>query len=40
MASASTPLANESTKDLILVHMVQLKLMIKAYFQEEWYLVV
>ena len=30
MASASTPLANEPAKDLILVHTVQLKPMIKA----------
>ena len=30
MASASTPSANEPAKDLILVHTVQLKLMIKA----------
>ena len=30
MASASTPSANEPTKDLILVHTVQLKPMIKA----------
>ena len=30
MASASTPLANESAKDLILVHTVQQKPMIKA----------
>ena len=32
MASASTPSANEPAKDLILVHTVQLKLMIKAHF--------
>ena len=30
MASASTPSANEPAKDLILVHTVQLKSMIKA----------
>ena len=30
MASASTPSANVPVKDLILVHTVQLKLMIKA----------
>ena len=30
MASASTPSANEPAKDLILVHTVQLKLMLKA----------
>ena len=30
MASASTPSANEPVKDLILVHTVQLKPMIKA----------
>ena len=30
MASASTPSANEPAKDLILVHIVQLKPMIKA----------
>ena len=30
MASASTPSANEPAKDLILVHTVQLKAMIKA----------
>ena len=30
MASASTPSANEPAKDIILVHIVQLKLMIKA----------
>ena len=30
MVSASTPSANESAKDLILVHTVQLKPMIKA----------
>ena len=30
MASASTPSANESAKDLILVHTVQLKQIIKA----------
>ena len=32
MASASTQSANEPAKDLILVHTVQLKLMIKAHF--------
>ena len=32
MASASTPSANEPAKDLILVHTVQLKPVIKAYF--------
>ena len=30
MASASTPSTNEPAKDLILVHTVQLKIMIKA----------
>ena len=30
--SASTPAANEPAKDLILVHTVQLKPMIKAHF--------
>ena len=30
MASASTPSANEPAKDIILVHIVQLKPMIKA----------
>ena len=30
MASAGTPSANEQAKDVILVHIVQLKLMIKA----------
>ena len=30
MASASTPSANEPAKDLILVHTVQLKVMVKA----------
>ena len=30
MASASTPLANEQARDVILVHTVQLKPMIKA----------
>ena len=30
MASASTPSANEQAKDVVLVHTVQLKLMIKA----------
>ena len=34
MASASTPSANEPTKDLILVHTVKLKPMIKAHFSE------
>ena len=33
MASASTPSANEPVKDLILVHTVQLKPMIKAHFK-------
>ena len=32
MASTSTPSANEPAKDLILVHTVQLKPMIKAHF--------
>ena len=32
MESASTPSANEPAKDLILVHTVQLKPMIKAHF--------
>ena len=32
MVSASTPSANEPAKDLILVHTVQLKPMIKAHF--------
>ena len=32
MASASTPSANEPAKDLILVHTIQLKPMIKAHF--------
>ena len=32
MASASTPSANKPAKDLILVHTVQLKPMIKAHF--------
>ena len=32
MASASTPSANEPAKDLILVHTVVLKPMIKAHF--------
>ena len=32
MASANTPSANEPAKDLILVHTVQLKTMIKAHF--------
>ena len=40
MASASTPSTNEPAKDLILVHTVQLKPMIKHISQEEWYLVV
>ena len=31
MASASTPSANEPVKDLILVHTVQLKPMIKVH---------
>ena len=32
MASASTPSANKPAKDIILVHTVQLKPMIKPYF--------
>ena len=32
MATASTPSANEPAKDLILVHTVQLKPMIKTHF--------
>ena len=40
MASASTLSTNESAKDLILVHIVQLKPIIKAQTQEEWYLLV
>ena len=32
MMSASTPSANEPAKDLILVHVVQLKRMIKVHF--------
>ena len=32
MASASTPSANDPAKDLVLVHTVQLKPMIKAHF--------
>ena len=32
MALASTPSANEPAKDLILVHTVQQKTMIKAHF--------
>ena len=32
MVSASTPSANEPAKDLIIVHTVQLKSMIKAHF--------
>ena len=40
MASASTPSANEPAKDFNLVHTVQLKQMIKALSQEEWYQVV
>ena len=32
MASANTPSANEPAKDLMLVHTVQLKAMIKAHF--------
>ena len=32
MAAASTPSSNEPAKDLILVHTVQLKPMIKAHF--------
>ena len=34
IASASTPSANEPANDLILVHTVQLKPMIKAHFSE------
>ena len=32
MASASTPSGNKPAKDFILVHTVELKLVIKAYF--------
>ena len=32
MASASTPSANEPANDLVLVHTVELKPMIKAHF--------
>ena len=35
MASASTPSANEPVKDLIIVHTVQLKPIIKAHFSER-----
>ena len=35
MASASTPSANEPAKDLILVHTVQFKPVLKAYFSEN-----
>ena len=35
MASASTPSANKPAKDLILVHTVQLKPMIKAYISRR-----
>ena len=35
IASASTPSANEPANDLILVHTVQLKPMIKAHFSER-----
>ena len=35
MASASTPSANERAKDVILVHTVQLKSMIKAQISGE-----
>ena len=35
MASASTPSANEHAKDLIVVHTVQLKQMIKAQFSRR-----
>ena len=38
--SASTPSANEPANDLILVHTVQLKPMIKAHFSGRMYLVV
>ena len=40
MESASTLSANESARDLILVHTVQLKTRIKHKSQEEWYLFV
>ena len=40
MASASTPSANEPAKELILVHTVELKPLIKHISQEEGYLVV
>ena len=39
MASASTLSANKPSKDLILVHTVQLKPMIKHISLEEWYLI-
>ena len=35
MASASTPSANEQAKDVVLVHTVQLKVMIKAQISER-----
>ena len=35
MVTASTPSANEPAKDLILVHTVKLKLMIKAQISER-----
>ena len=35
MASASTPSANEQSKDVVLVHAVQLKPMIKAQISER-----
>ena len=35
MASASIPSANEPAKDIILVHTVQLKPMIKAHFSRR-----
>ena len=40
MASASTPSANEPANDLVLVHTVQLKTIIKAKSQEgiQWYI--
>ena len=41
MASASTPSANEPAKDVVVVHTVQLKPMIKAQIsRKEWHLVV
>ena len=35
MVSASTPSANEQAKDIVLVHIVELKPMIKAQFSER-----